>query len=260
MLVNSQVKYIQSLGHKKFRDADGVFVAEGPKIVLELLQSDNCSLVQCFATATWLRAHEAPLKGKQQLLVEIGEKELERISMLATPNQVLAVFKKPVFTRTAGNNGLILLLDTIQDPGNLGTILRTADWFGIRRIVGSMDTADLFNPKVVQSAMGSLIRVEMIYADLEAYIRSNPGFPVYAGSLEGVDLEENMPFTKGMLLMGNESTGIRPALEKLASKRLRIPRRGGAESLNVAVATGILLSRLVPAIQKQSLSPDSTRG
>jgi TrmH family RNA methyltransferase len=260
MLVSTQVKYIQSLGYKKFRDADGVFVAEGPKIVLDLLQSDNCSMVQCFATSGWLRVHETHLKGKEQLLVEISEKELERISMLVTPNQVLAIFKKPVFPRTPGNNGLVLLLDTIQDPGNLGTIMRTADWFGIRRIVGSMDTADQFNPKVVQSAMGSLIRVEMIYADLEVYIRSNPGCPLYAGSLEGEDLVENMSLTKGMLLMGNESTGIRPALEKLANKRLRIPRRGGAESLNVAVATGILLSRLVPVTQKQSLSPDSTRG
>jgi len=250
MLVSTQVKYIQSLGHKKFRDAEGAFIAEGPKVVLELLQSDNCTLVRCFATASWLQAQERHLKGRQDLFIEIEEKDLKRISMLVTPNQVLAIFNKPVFTKTGGVDGLILLLDTIQDPGNLGTILRTADWFGIRLVVGSLETADLFSPKVVQSAMGSIIRVEMIYTDLVDYIRTNPGFPIYAGTLEGEDLLDNIPVTRGMLIMGNESTGISPDLEKLADKRIRIPKRGSAESLNVAVATGILLSRLVPINQK----------
>jgi TrmH family RNA methyltransferase len=244
MLVKSQVKYIQSLGHKKFRDADGVFVAEGPKIVLELLQSENCNLVMCFAAGNWLQMHKNILKGREHLVFEVEEKELERISFLTTPNQVLAVFTKPVFSKQTKMEGLVLLLDTIQDPGNLGTILRTADWFGVKCIVGSPDTADVFNPKVVQSAMGSLIRVEMIYADLETYIRSHPGMILYASSLEGEDLQENIPQSKAMLLMGNESKGISPALEKLAGKRIRIPRKGGAESLNVAVATGILLSRM----------------
>lgn len=245
MLVKSQVKYIQSLGHKKFRDADGVFVAEGPKIVLELLHSGNCSLVMCFATGKWLQMHENIFKGKEHLVFKVEEKELERISFLTTPNQVLAVFTKPVFIKQTKMEGLVLLLDAIQDPGNLGTILRTADWFGVKTIVGSPDTADVFNPKVVQSAMGSLIRVEMIYADLETYIRSHPGLTLYAGSLEGEDLKENIPQSRAMLLMGNESKGISPVLEKLAAKRIRIPGKGGAESLNVAVATGILLSRLV---------------
>jgi len=252
MLVSTQVKYIQSLGHKKFRDAAGVFIAEGPKVVLELLQSGNCTLVQCFATPAWIELNARLLQGREDLVFEIEEKELKRISMLVTPNQVLAIFKKPVFSEAGVEDGLILLLDTIQDPGNLGTILRTADWFGIRRIVGSVETADVFNPKVVQSAMGSLIRVQMTYADLGEYILSRPDFPVYAGSLEGEDLLEDMPLDKGMLLMGNESAGIHPVLEKLAYMRIRIPRRGSAESLNVAVATGILLSRLVPVIQKQS--------
>jgi RNA methyltransferase, TrmH family len=260
MLVNSQVKYIQSLGHKKFRDADGVFVAEGPKIVLELLQSDICSLVYCFATAGWKHLHEAFLKGREHLFVETEEKELERISMLVTPNQVLAVFTKPHFREIQKPGGLILLLDTIQDPGNLGTILRTADWFGVQRIVCSPDTADVFNPKVVQAAMGSIIRVEMIYTDLTEYIRANPGIPIYASSLEGEDLRENLPLSNALLLMGNESKGIRPELEALATKRIRIPRKGGAESLNVAVATGILLSRFETVTQTQSLSPDSTGG
>ena len=250
MLVSTQVKYIQSLGHKKFRDADGVFIAEGPKVVLELLESTNCTLVQCFATPDWIEAQQQFLKGREKLVVEIEERELKRISLLVTPHQVLAIFKKPIFKKGHGEEGLILLLDTIQDPGNLGTILRTADWFGISLIVGSKETADLFNPKVVQSAMGSIIRLEMIYANLEEYVRSKPGCPLYAATLEGEDLLNNMPVNRGMLLMGNESNGVSPALTQLAIKCLRIPKRGSAESLNVAVAAGILLSRLTAPIQK----------
>jgi len=242
MLVKSQVKYIQSLGHKKFRDADGVFVAEGPKIVLELLQAGNINLMQCFATESWLSMQEGLQKGRDDLFFQVSEKELERISFHSSPNQVLAVFKKPVFSETQKSGELTLLLDTIQDPGNLGTIVRTADWFGIKRIVCSADTADIYNPKVVQSAMGSLVRVELIYTDLEEYIRANPGIPVFAGSLEGDDLQAKIQLKRAMLLMGNESKGIRPELTSLTSKQIRIPRKGGAESLNVAVATGILLS------------------
>jgi len=243
MLVKSQVKYIQSLGHKKFRDADGVFVAEGPKIVQEFLKSDNLRLIQCFATADWISVNGELLSGHENLCTPIDEKQLERISFHSAPNQVLAVFTKPVFSKREKSSGLTLLLDTIQDPGNLGTIIRTADWFGVNRIVCSMDTADVFNPKTVQSAMGSLVRVELIYTDLREYIQANPDQPVYAGSLEGEDLHENLSMSRGLLLMGNESKGIHPALEALAARRIRIPRTGAAESLNVAVATGILLSR-----------------
>jgi TrmH family RNA methyltransferase len=249
MLVNSQVKYIQSLGHKKFRDADGVFVAEGPKIVLELLQSQNCNMVHCYATREWLHLNESILKGREHLLHEVGEQELERISTLVTPNQVMAVFSKPEFNNRHSKGNLILLLDTIQDPGNLGTILRTADWFGVTQVVASLDSADLFNPKVVQSAMGSIIRVPMLYTDLEEYIRENPDYQVFASSLEGDDISENLPVSKAILLMGNESRGISQSLEKLATKRIRIPRVGDAESLNVAVAAGILLSRMAGVSQ-----------
>jgi RNA methyltransferase, TrmH family len=244
MLVKSQVKYIQSLGHKKFRDADGVFVAEGPKIVLEFLQSDNLSLVQCFAMERWLSMNEGIMNGRKQLFAETNEKELERISFHSTPNQVLAIFTKPVFKTSQEPEGLTILLDTIQDPGNLGTIIRTADWFAVNRIICSKDTVDAFNPKVVQSAMGSLVRVELQYADLEEFVRTHTGIPVLAGSLEGEDLNEKLFLSKALLLMGNESKGISPVLESLANRHIRIPGKGDAESLNVAVATGILLSRI----------------
>ena len=246
MLVKSQLKYIQNLGHKKFRDADGVFVAEGPKIVNELLESNILQLVQCFATGSWLITQENVVKGKERLFFKIDEKELERISFHDSPNQVLAIFTKPVFDQNVKTTGLTLLLDTIQDPGNLGTIIRTADWFGLKRVVCSPDTVDVFNQKVVQSAMGSLIRVEVIYTDLTEYIRKNHEKPLYASSLDGEDLHEKIRVTDALLLMGNESKGISPALQSLAAKKIRIPRTGGAESLNVAVATGILLSYLEP--------------
>jgi TrmH family RNA methyltransferase len=245
MLIKAQVKYIQSLGHKKFRDADGVFVAEGPKIVQEFLQSDRVRLVQCFATANWLSSNAGLVTGKEELVIKTEDKELKKISFHPTPNQVLAVFTKPVFDLKKTKSGLTLLLDTIQDPGNLGTILRTADWFGVKQIVCSLDTADIFNPKVVQSAMGSLIRVELIYTNLIDYINLHPDTPLYASSLEGVDLHNNIAVPELMLLLGNESRGINPVLESLASKKIRIPGKGGAESLNVAVAAGILLSRLM---------------
>ena len=244
MLVKSQVKYIQSLGHKKFRDAYGVFVAEGPKIVSELLQSDQFTLKHCFATENWIVSNQSILQEREQFLIRINENELERISFHSSPNQVLAVFSKPDFKTEQKSTGITLMLDTIQDPGNLGTILRTADWFGIKKIVCSPDTVDVFSPKVIQSAMGSIIRVELVYTDLVEFIDKNPGIPVYATSLDGEDLENKIQLSDAFLLMGNESRGISPALEQLAFKRIRIPRKGGAESLNVAVATGIILSQI----------------
>ncbi|HEY2350109.1 MAG TPA: RNA methyltransferase [Puia sp.] len=246
MLVKSQVKYIQNLGHKKFRDADGVFVAEGPKIVNELLASDNLRLVQCFATKSWLLMQEAFVKDAEGLFFEIDEKELVRISFHGSPNQVLAIFTKPVFNQEPTLKGLTLLLDTIQDPGNLGTIIRTADWFGLSRVICSPETVDVFNQKVVQAAMGSIIRVEVKYTELAGFIKQNPEKTVYASVLDGEDLHEKIGANDALLVIGNESKGISSSLESLATRKIRIPRAGGAESLNVAVATGILLSYLEP--------------
>jgi TrmH family RNA methyltransferase len=246
MLVKSQVKYIQNLGHKKFRDADGVFVAEGPKIVNELLESDVLRLVKCFATESWLKTHKEVVHENEKLFFGIVEQELERISFQDSPNQVLAIFTKPVFNHKPNTTGITLLLDTIQDPGNLGTIIRTADWFGVRRVICSRETVDVFNQKVVQAAMGSLIRVEVIYTDLMEYIRLNPEVPLLVSSLNGEDLQGHIQINQAFLLMGNESKGVGVSLQSLGGRRIRIPRKGAAESLNVAVATGILLSYLEP--------------
>ncbi len=244
MLVKSQVKYIQSLSQKKQRDEEGLFVAEGPKIINEFLQAPNLPLRLLFATQPWMDENPALAASLRKDQVElITESELERISFLTTPNQVLALFEKPEFPPLTGKQ-LILVLDRIQDPGNLGTIIRCADWFGIRQVVCSPETADVFSPKVVQSTMGSLTRVQLVYTDLSAFLQTYTA-PVFAALLEGKPVKEMGKQAEGAILIGNESKGIHPDL--LKGKNLipvTIPRIGAAESLNAAVATGILLSQL----------------
>jgi TrmH family RNA methyltransferase len=248
MLVKSQVKYIQSLGQKKFRDQEGVFVAEGPKLVKELLIAPNLQPKHIYATKQWLddKDHGAQIAGLSPSAITIlREGELERISFLATPNQVLAVFGKPRFSPPEFDRSISLLLDGIQDPGNLGAIIRIADWFGIRLVVGSVDCADPFNAKTVQATMGSISRVNVIAEDLEQLIARNPGLPVYAAVLQGESVYTVPPPAKGMIVIGNESRGIRRELLEQIQHPITIPRIGGAESLNAAVATGIILSHLV---------------
>jgi RNA methyltransferase, TrmH family len=246
MLVKSQVKYIQSLGQKKFRDQEGVFIVEGPKIVKELLDAPNTRPRFIYAVKEWLEAGREWLPTTAaSCITELKEGELERISSLVTPNQVLAVLERPSFPVPVFNDTVSLLLDGIQDPGNLGTIVRIADWFGLRQVVCSRDCADIFNSKAVQSTMGSITRVQVIYGDPEEVIRLYPGLPVFAAVLEGKNLYETEHISKGLVMIGNESRGIRPELLEKATHRITIPRKGQAESLNAAVATGIILSHLV---------------
>jgi RNA methyltransferase, TrmH family len=238
----SQVKYIQSLSHKKFRDEAGVFVAEGPKIVGELLQMPGMRCRQIYAVKPWI-ASAARFSGMP--VQEVGEPELERLSALATPNQVLAVFEKPVFPPPDFNKGITVVLDGIQDPGNLGTLVRIADWFGLAAVVCSGDSADVFNAKAIQSTMGSVGRVPVLYADPVAVVSGYFGMPVFAAVLGGRDLYTMERVDRGWIVIGNESKGIRAALLELATERVTIPGAGRAESLNAAVAGGIVLSHLV---------------
>lgn len=239
MFVKSTVKYIQSLSHKKQRDADGLFVAEGPKLVEELLGSARIAPKEIFATSEWAAHHP---KYKEFISV-IDEPNLARISSLSTPNQVLGVFHKPVFEQAfQAGHSLAILLDGIQDPGNLGTIIRTADWYGIDNIFCSQDCADQFNSKVVQSTMGSISRVQVVYTDLTSLIDQFPGEPVYAAMLDGKNLFDIKPAAHGFLVIGNESKGIRPALQVKATTIITIPGKGRAESLNASVAAAIILS------------------
>lgn len=246
MLVKSQVKYIQSLSHKKLRDSEDVFVAEGPKLINELLSAPNVHLQQLYAVKEWINTQPA---GTPVAATEITPSELERISLLQTPNQVLGIFKKPVFAADRPvQNKLTLMLDTIQDPGNLGTMIRCADWFGVSHIICSTDCADAFNPKVVQSSMGSIARVQVTYTSLTDYLKKESKIPSYAAVLEGTDIRRQEPLKEGIIIIGNESKGISEPVLHLCGHRITIPRIGQAESLNAAVAAGIILSHLTGSL------------
>ncbi len=247
MLSSSKIKWLKSLGQKKYRKQEGVFIAQGDKIVKELLTS-SLEVKQIYATASWIDDLVFPAGLNPQ---NITNKELERISSLNSPNQALAVVKIPQAKPNAieFRNQFTLVLDNIQDPGNLGTILRTADWFGIRNIVCSPDTAELYNPKVIQASMGSFMRVKVFYTLLENFFSSIPdNFPVLGALLDGEDIFSTQLPSEGILVTGNESRGISPAIRGFITQKLYIPRGNEnseqPESLNAAVATGIILANL----------------
>ena len=247
MLTKSQVKYIQSLNEKKFRQEYGVFAAEGPKIVNELLASAAIEPVTLYATPAWWQQNMA-IRNKLPFaqVYELNESELERISFLTTPHQVLGIFRQPDFgPHISLENTITLLLDGIQDPGNLGTIIRIADWFGLSQIIASKDSVDAYNPKVVQSTMGSIARVKIVYEDIESFIESHGDVSLYASTLHGKPISAVGKVKEAMLIIGNESKGISSAIIRLASEQVTIPKYGHAESLNAAVALGIILSHVV---------------
>lgn len=235
MLSKNQIKYVRQLEQKKFRKRDGVFVAEGPKVVGDLLRA-GFEPVQLFAIREW--ANEG------QRVQEVTDEELRKISFLQHPQQVLAVFRMPdtpTVVQPVGKD-LYLALDGVQDPGNLGTIIRIADWFGISTIYCSEDTADAWNPKVVQATMGSIARVNIIYTSLEDLIQKAQ-VPVYGTLLDGHNIYEEALTPEGIIVMGNEGNGISQPIRQLITRRLLIPQyHEGPESLNVAIATAITCS------------------
>ncbi len=244
MLSKSQAKYIQSLGQKKVRDEEGVFIAEGPKIIAELLASVDAKIIQLYALHDWIEANRKDCNGTD--IIEIDETDLEKISQLTTPNKVLAIVKKPAAPdHLQAKETVSLVLDTIQDPGNMGTIIRIADWFGIRQIICSKDCADIYNPKVVQSTMGSIARVAVLYTDLVPWLEAQKDVFIYAAALEGQNVTAMKKITEGLIIIGNESKGIHREIFELIDVKITIPRIGSAESLNAAVATGIILSHIV---------------
>ncbi len=246
MLVKQKVKYIQTLGHKKFRQQEGLFIAEGPKLVRELLEADASSVTELYALKEWIGDNQKWL-GKKAV-TEVTPIELEKISQLTTANTVLAIVKQYKVNETGksltAKDKITLALDNIQDPGNLGTIIRIADWFGVEQIVCSHDSADMYNSKVVQSTMGSIARVKVYYTDLEEWLGSQIKLPIYAASLEGQDVTTIKKMQEGIIIIGNESKGISAEISVLANYKLTIPQKGKAESLNAAVATGIILSHI----------------
>lgn len=240
MLSKKVLKDIQSLRHKKFREETGLFTAEGPKIVSELMQLIPQRFAAVYAMKEWLQQHQATGVN----CVEIDERTLEKISQLQTPNTVIAVIRQSEPVKPSAAEQLTLYLDAIQDPGNLGTIIRIADWFGIRDVVCNEGCADLYNSKVVQSTMASIARVNVFYDQNLQWLKNEPS-PKYAAALDGESIYVYGKAESGVLMIGNESKGLSPEAMQLATRKLTIPRRGEAESLNAAVATGIILSHLI---------------
>ncbi len=241
MLSKSKTRQIRLLKLSKYRKERGMFIAEGTINVTDFL-TGSLEVLEVYARKEWLSEHKQLLKG---IYTEaVTTREMEKISALKNPSEVLAVIKKPTFTlpdiRTY--SGLMLALDDIKDPGNLGTIIRTADWFGIRNIICSEETVDAYNPKVVQATMGSLARVRIHYTNLPGYFANKPeDLKVFGAVLNGNDIREAEKPGKGILLIGSEAHGISRALYPFIDERIRIPAGvgSGAESLNAAVATAI---------------------
>lgn len=236
MLSKNQIKLISSLQQKKHRFINHLFFAEGIKVIQELVKS-NFELEHLYTTKEDF--NEIPSHKRSF----ISENELHKISALSTPNTCLAVFKIPLENKI-DESGLILALDDIRDPGNLGTILRLCDWFGIQQIICSKETVDIYNPKVVQATMGSIARVKVNYVDLEAFL-SKSTLPIFGTFMEGENIYKTELPQEGIIVMGNEANGISEIIEKLTTNRITIPRFGDiqmTESLNVATATSIILS------------------
>ncbi len=243
MISKNKIKYIRSLELKKNRNKEGKFVAEGFKVVDDLLALQPADLI--VATGEWLRDKHF---GAETEVIEVTDEELKKVSFLQHPQQVLAVFRQATSGDYSINTSeLSLALDGVQDPGNLGTIIRIADWFGITHIYCSQDTADVYNPKVVQATMGSIARVKVEYGDLLGLVESLPAeVPVYGTLLDGDNIYQQKLENRGLIVMGNEGKGISPALAKKVNHKLLIPNfpegRATADSLNVAIATAITCS------------------
>lgn len=248
MISKNQIKAIRSLENKKGRAREMAFVAEGPKVVADLAELSQPRLV--LATAEWIEKNPEIVASLRCNCIDVTEEELRKVSFLQHPQQVLAVF--PIKNEDEGeampaDDELYIALDGVQDPGNLGTIIRIADWFGISRIFCSRDTADVYNPKVVQATMGSVARVKVTYVDLEKMIKALPvGMPVFGTFLDGENIYKKCLPQHGIIVMGNEGKGISAAIEALVTEKLLIPNfpegRRTADSLNVAIATAITCS------------------
>lgn len=249
MISKNKIKYIRSLEMKKHRKANGVFVAEGYKLVGDLLNHFECVYVA--ATSDWLSTHEGWFNAQREKDLEVDEvtdEELRKISFQETPQQVLAIFRQPdesVEASVVMKTQLCLALDDVQNPGNLGTIVRLADWFGIEHIFCSRGCADIYNPKTVQATMGAMARVQVHYVDLLEVLSSlDQNTPVYGTFLDGENLYNKELENRGVIVMGNEGKGVSKDVEMFVTERLYIPNypvgRETSESLNVAIATAIV--------------------
>ena len=268
MISKALIKLVRSLEHKKGREKEHLFVAEGSKTVTELCRT--FTVERLAATDEWYAQHRQTMHSdalNSASAVVVTADELRRLSLLQHPQDVVALFRLPSDDNGTADidaaqtvnidatKSLVLALDGVQDPGNVGTIIRTADWFGVRNIVCSADCADAFAPKVVQSTMGSLAHVHIIYTDLRSYLSKQPaGTPIYGTLLDGDDIYGQALSDNGIIVMGNEGNGISADIRQIVNRRLLIPRYekgnvgngdegiGSAESLNVAIATAVVLA------------------
>ena len=244
MLSKNQISFIQSLNQKKIRKEEGLFIAEGEKIVNDLLES-SFTVKKIFA----VKDFSPKKRNRNGEWIEVTEAELKKISSLTNPNKVLAIAEIPSLEINIEemNESLNIVLDDISDPGNLGTMIRIADWFGIENIICSNETADCYNPKVVQASMGSLFRTKVHYTDLPSFFELHRfNFKIYGTSLTGKNIYSSGLSSNGLIVFGNESKGVKNELEKYFTDTLYIPsfngdtNRSSADSLNVAVAAAIV--------------------
>ncbi len=249
MLSKNQVKFLTALRLKKYRQKYRQFVVEGEKMVAETLRQTRFEVDSIFGLESWATQNEAFLKPFFEKFTAVADSDLQKISSLTTPNKVLAVVnsldEQPDFLKL--ETEISFFLDGLQDPSNLGAILRVADWFGIRQIFCSPETVDVFNQKVIQTGMGAFLRVPVFEMDLVDILNKKPDVPVLGAVLDGENIFEKKDLPQsGLLVIGNEGRGISPEIFEKLTHRLTIPRHpsGGAESLNAAVATGILTAFL----------------
>jgi TrmH family RNA methyltransferase len=254
MLSKNRLKYIRSLKIKKNRDMHRQFVVEGDKIVMDLLAQEVMQIDQLIVTSGWLKKNSIHNDSRINEVVEIGDREYEQITMLESPSGIMAILDMPKTEpdRDAVPSGISLALETIQDPGNLGTIIRTASWFGIQTVYCSPDCADLYNPKVVQSSMGAILYTPVCYAPLPELLKrfsERAGYPIYGTFMSGSSIWDMNLSENALIVFGNESKGISGNLLPYISERLHIPHhqrhdnrtvRGTVESLNVAAAAAIV--------------------
>ena len=237
MLSKSQIKLITSLARKKYRKQHQLFVVEGIKSIHEFLKSE-------FKLGQLFSVEEGVFNVDDSKFVLISESELKKVSFLSSPNKALAIFKIPK-PEAIDTNQLIVALDNVNDPGNLGTIIRLCDWFGVTDLVCNLETVDCYNPKVVQASMGSLTRVNITYLDLETFLQEQSKGSVYGTFMEGENIYSTNVAENGILILGNEANGISNEIQQLVTEKISIPQFGTiqeTESLNVATATSILLS------------------
>lgn len=238
MITKAQVKLIQSLRQPQSRKEEGLYLVEGVKLVEEVLLSDH-EVVGVFATTDW----DSPVDISKLLVHEVEEWELKKISNLTTPNKVLALVRIPDEDAIGDfKNELVLLLDRISDPGNMGTIIRTAEWFGMERVIASDDSVDFWNPKVVQASMGSVFRMKLHSVPIIDFLGLAKGIPVYGTLFNGEDLAKEKLTPNGIIVIGNESHGISSEVQKFITRKLTIPaaETSGSESLNASIATAVV--------------------